>query len=632
MEGSSSIGEAYPASQLDSSGRSRDSYYDDIYHKASIAPPHPNQHTTQQHQHDVFGGSNYQSNDSNNMRSHSMRNSGTSHPSETITSSSYNYSGTTTTTNSSSFRSRTTNNTTRTNTTTRTGPSYFQPMKKDISLSGNPLTHVDIPEDEDLELDKDEMRKLANSIKENEDTVIASRSAKLNNTDDTTIVTTLTTHNNLINNKVHVDGDPTKSILHPDYIHEPLTDAEKKRAKMKQLIFSPPFRRTLFIGICFILLIVGVILTIENFMHPKTREDWIEPNRDQFVTYGGGINWSFGYDAPKRQDGAKVDKNIEYNIADWSEGTVRITTARRDTLDGYGSITLSEDDKVNDVPVFWGLSFAGGSIMESVAGQCLKFTQASDGKGMEDHNEDIDEMNLSTILYMGEKYTNVNLSTPGGIWSAQNLGLVTSGMADIIYSPLLHEISDLFTPTNQGRLFIMVRHPVEREFARFRELKTSRDDDDNVLSKEEKEQMTYAMFAESEYVVDNWMTRALVQKGQDEQLTARDMYTSKEILRRKAVIGLYSDINGAIRKFSRYFGWDNAANGDGLNKSTLTCFTNAISDGINKDENTGALLGLVDDETKEGSVAWKRILDKNRYDYELFVYAEHLYKYQTTLN
>jgi len=625
MEGSSSIGEAYPTSQLDNSGRSRDSYYDDIYHKASM-DHHPNQNT-QQLQHDMHSRSNYQPNNSNNMDS--MRSSGitSSHPSE-ATSSSYNYSGTTTTTNSSSFRSRTTN------TTTRTGPSYFQPMKKDISLSGNPLTHVDIPEDESLELDKDEMRKLANSTKENEDlAVIASRSAKLNNNDDTTIATTLTTHNNLMNNsnRVHVDGDPTKSILHPDYIHEPLTDTEKKRAKMKQLIFSPPFRRTLFIGICFILLIVGIILTIENFMHPKTREDWIEPNRDKYVTYGGGINWSFGYDAPKRQDGAKVDKSIEYNIADWSEGTVRITTSRRDTLDGYGSITLSEDDKVNDIPLFWGLSFAGGSIMESVAGQCLKFTQASDGKGMEDHEEDIDEMNLSTILYMGEKYINVNLSTPGGIWSAQTLGLVTSGMADIIYSPLLHEISELFTPTNQGRLFIMVRHPVEREFARFRELKTSRDDD-SVLSKEEKEQMTYAMFAESEYVVDNWMTRALVQKGQSEQLTARDMYTSKEILRRKAVIGLYSDINGAIRHYARYFGWDAASNGDGLNKSTLTCFENAISEGINKDENTGALLGLVDDEAKEGSIAWKRILDKNRYDYELFVYAEYLYNYQTTLN
>jgi len=140
MEGSSSIGEAYPASQLDNSGRSRDSYYDDIYHKASIDYP-PNQNMQQQQQHDVFGGSNYQSNDSNNMDS--MRSSGitSSHPSEAT--SSYNYSGTTTTNNSSSFRSRTTNNTSTMNTTTRTGgPSYFQPMKKDISLSGNPLTHV----------------------------------------------------------------------------------------------------------------------------------------------------------------------------------------------------------------------------------------------------------------------------------------------------------------------------------------------------------------------------------------------------------------------------------------------------------------------------------------------------------
>ena len=133
MEGSSSIGEAYPTSQLDNSGRSRDSYYDDICHKASMDHPNqPNQQQQQQQQHDMYSRSNYQSNTSNNMGS--MRSSGitSSHPSEAT--SSYNYSGTTN--NSSSFRSRTTN------TTTRTGPSYFQPMKKDISLSGNPLTHV----------------------------------------------------------------------------------------------------------------------------------------------------------------------------------------------------------------------------------------------------------------------------------------------------------------------------------------------------------------------------------------------------------------------------------------------------------------------------------------------------------
>ena len=508
------------------------------------------------------------------------------------------------------------------------GPTYFQSSLRQVSLSGNPLTHVTIDEDESLELNKDEMRKLANSIKENEKYNAAKTLRDYG--DATTIATTLTTQDNLYrtqNHNVITNGDLNNAVLYSD--EEPITDIDKKRAHLKQIIFSPPFRKLVFLSICFVLLVLGIILTIENFMRPRNIEDWVEPkqNNNNMGYLGGGVDWKFGMDAPKPQLGASVDDSLEYNIADWADGTVRLPSGSNGlSIDGYGNVALSEAVKYKDVPFFWGLPFSGGAIMENVAGQCLKLVQASDGnkEGMEDG----DDLNLSTVYVMGEKYLNVDMSSPEGIEQARAKALGTSGMADIIHSPLLHEVSEVFSPKNQGRLMVMVRHPVEREFARFRHLKKSRH---SKMTNDEKEKMTYKMFAHSGYVADNWMTRTLVQKeDENEDLTAEDMHTAKEILRRKAVIGLYDDMNGAMRHYARYFGWDNAMYGGGLNDGALSCFDSAISDGLRRDKHGG--FGLVDEEAQEGSDAWKKVLEMNKFDLELYLYSQNLYRFQISLN
>ena len=514
----------------------------------------------------------------------------------------------------------------RTNIVSTSGPTYFQSTLRQVSLSGNPLTHVTIDEDETLELNKDEMRKLANSVKENED--INNSAAKLSSDygDATTIATTITTQNNLNqtqNNNVIVNGDLNNAVLYSD--EEPITDIDKKRARLKQIVFSPPFRKLVFLSICFVLLVLGLILTIENFMRPRNIEDWVEPKQNNNMFGGGGVDWTFGSDAPKPQVGASIDDSLNYNIADWADGTVRIPSGSNGlSIDGYGNVALSEAVKYKDVPFFWGLPFAGGAIMENVAGQCLKLVQASEKK---EGIEDGDDLNLLTVYVMGEKYLNVDMSTPEGIEQARAKALGTSGMADIIHSPLLHEVSEVFSPKNQGRLMVMVRHPVDREFARFRHLKMSRQ---SKMTKEEKEKMTYKMFAHSGYVANNWMTRTLVQKDKNEELTAEDMHTAKEILRRKAVIGLYDDMNGAIRHYARYFGWDNAMYGGGLNDGALSCFDSAISDGLRRDKHGG--FDLVDEEAEEGSDAWKKVLEMNKFDLELYLYSQNLYRFQVSLN
>ena len=52
------------------------------------------------------------------------------------------------------------------------------------------------------------------------------------------------------------------------------------------------------------------------------------------------------------------------------------------------------------------------------------------------------------------------------------MGLVKSELTDVIFSPLLHESSQLFNNTNhQGRAFCLFRHPVDRAVSLFYYLK-----------------------------------------------------------------------------------------------------------------------------------------------------------------
>lgn len=64
-------------------------------------------------------------------------------------------------------------------------------------------------------------------------------------------------------------------------------------------------------------------------------------------------------------------------------------------------------------------------------------------------------------------FVNIDTYTPNGIQRANELNLVTSGLADVIISPLLYDAAALFTPTHKGRVFTMLRHPIERAASLF---------------------------------------------------------------------------------------------------------------------------------------------------------------------
>ncbi len=45
-----------------------------------------------------------------------------------------------------------------------------------------------------------------------------------------------------------------------------------------------------------------------------------------------------------------------------------------------------------------------------------------------------------------------------------------------------------------------------------------------------------------------------------------------------------------------------------------------------------ASFNAVDEEAQEGSVAWRKIMEKNKFDFELYLYSRQLYKFQIALS
>ena len=156
---------------------------------------------------------------------------------------------------------------------------------------------------------------------------------------------------------------------------------------------------------------------------------------------------------------------------------------------------------------------------------------------------------LSKVSVHGHEYVSVNLAHANGISHASDLGLATSGLADVIVSPHLHYATKLiFDEEHKGRAFTILRHPIERALSRYHATQLhSTDDKVKTMSIEE--------YVKSEYVETNWLTRFLVNRRQDGIIGYEQVALAKEVLRRKFLIGLYDHFEESIYRFEAFFGW-----------------------------------------------------------------------------
>jgi len=277
-------------------------------------------------------------------------------------------------------------------------------------------------------------------------------------------------------------------------------------------------------------------------------------------------------------------------------------------------ILLADIDKPHspsDVPFFWHILKSGGTTTKDAAGMCLKKVEASESGILEGHQLDqvIQKVHLSGGAI---EYVNVDTTSSQGIQRAISMGLVESGLSDVIFSPLLHEASQLFNNTShKGRAFCLFRHPVERAVSLFHYLKKA---DWEPTFSEKLKKMSLEDYAISEFAENNWMTRFLTNEMTG-AVTRQHLEVGKEILRRKVLVGLTVDMENSFERFSKYLGWDK----DPLSIDQRHCLKGFLTGGSNRNKHAIA---------EEETTGWRILRGNNLLDLELYDYALQLYQEQ----
>ncbi|KAI2492770.1 hypothetical protein MHU86_21775 [Fragilaria crotonensis] len=293
------------------------------------------------------------------------------------------------------------------------------------------------------------------------------------------------------------------------------------------------------------------------------------------------------------------------------------------TVDAIGENGLSKTlehladvsrDKVGsrDVPFFLHIPRSGGGSVKYILGGCYGLTEAADAGGRK--RESLRPASLE-ILHAddGTAYVNVDTSTTEGIKSARSMGLVESGLANVIVSQHLHPAATLFNKDQKGRCFTMIRHPIQRAVSMFHYLAVANWEPtyDPSLA-----YISIEMYARSKRAEHNWLVRFL--SGELEgDLNDDHLAMAKEVLREKCLIGLLHRKEESFLRFEKYFGWVP------VSKFQTDCRNRVLHSGwSNKHSHP---------EVEVGSVVWELLMKENYYDIKLYHFVLALFDEQARL-
>jgi len=339
--------------------------------------------------------------------------------------------------------------------------------------------------------------------------------------------------------------------------------------------------------------------------------------------------------------------------------------------------------KVHHVPFFWHIPRCGGTTLSNLFGSCLSLIQASSSLSSpllfhRDDDEALASRFRDPTMYIvrreGQQFANVDLNSLEGVMRAAEGKLIQKAMAEVVLVPNVRLGSLLFGDVgdepgikngeedqNEGRgeevdyemnagtprevefkgvLFTMFRHPIERTASWFYHKQSVQD---SVHYDPSLEIYSLTDWINSPSYMTDYMVRTLVGKVDTHfHLVREDLDVAKEILRRKCLVGLLDEKSESMRRFIKFFGWNAELQRDSIMLTEGEETAEAIQaerwhNQIVKDEECQDRLLHWDWMNKhkhpvveEGSLEYKLLESKNRYDLELYMYARQLFEEQFT--
>ena len=194
------------------------------------------------------------------------------------------------------------------------------------------------------------------------------------------------------------------------------------------------------------------------------------------------------------------------------------------------------------------------------------------------------------------------------------MGFADSGLADAVVTPFIYEANELFTQTAKGRLFTVFRHPIDRAISLFYYLQVA---DWEPTYDPELKNWSIKQYAESPKIENNWLTRQLSNQLAGD-LKDEHLDLAMEVVRRKFLVGLMTDIETTMGRCERFFHWTYHVNPTNQEK----CRSALLGGGSNSNKANKK------DKPEPGSEDYELLAWQNQYDLKLYEYIESLFKEQ----
>lgn len=262
-------------------------------------------------------------------------------------------------------------------------------------------------------------------------------------------------------------------------------------------------------------------------------------------------------------------------------------------------------DPSSQVPFFFHIHKSAGSSMKHML-TCMGLTQTRRGS-----SEECDDKAKSIRVCPLEwgSAVNADASSPEGIERIKKLGLLELNVPNLVVTTSrFYEALSIFTPQHRGRLFVILRDPIERAISKYyytRVATWERNYNPTISN------MTMLEYAHSHHCYDNWVTRRLIHKmNPGTAVTDGDLRLAKEILRQKALVLLTANLEQSSHRMVQFFNWT-------MNDAHRWCATKySNSEIVNKNPHPIP---------SKDSLEWAAIREKNLVDIELYRYALSLY-------
>lgn len=262
------------------------------------------------------------------------------------------------------------------------------------------------------------------------------------------------------------------------------------------------------------------------------------------------------------------------------------------------------------IGMYWQIPRCGGTTLKHILGTCLRRTAAA--RTSADYcNMNTDK--LETCQTKVGTFVNADPSDHGGIQRCERMKLIESGIPDVIVSSRILHAATLYDPDHKGRLFTIMRNPIERAVSTFYYLQNAYWERHY---RPELKEMTILDYAALPDTANNWMTRWLTGKNAEPHLTRQDLAFAKELLRRKFLILLTDEMATSIERLLYYMNWI-------MDESHFEETRACLLANIKKDQGQNRNKHLMPD---MGSPEYEALLAINHLDVELYEYATELFK------